>query len=100
MPSLREPLFELFCAIALAARPRFLTIQVAAISACVRVLYAEQFEIFFPIRALLCEWRRAEANFHPSDRAIAAEPGVFHVLEVFIAGNGPVAQRPFINGTP
>ena len=88
----------MLCAIALAAGPRFPTVQVTAISASMRVFYAEQFEIFFPIGALLCEWHRAEANFHPTDRAIVAEPGVFHVPEIFIAGNGTVSQRFFIDG--
>jgi hypothetical protein len=96
--SLREPFFELLCAIALAARPRFLTIQIATIFTCVRVFYAEQFEVFFPIGALLCEWRRAEANFHPTHGAIITQPGVFHVPEIFIAGDGTASQRFFING--
>jgi hypothetical protein len=95
---LSESLFELLCAIALTARPRFLTIQVATISACVRVFYAKQFEIFFPIGPFLCERRRAEANFHPAHGAIITQPGVFHVPEIFIAGDGTVSQRFFVNG--
>jgi hypothetical protein len=95
---LREPVFELFCAIALAACPRFLTIQVSAIFARVRVLHAEKFEVFFPVGAFLREWRVAEANFHPADRAIATQPGVFHVLEIFIASDGTMPQRPFVDG--
>lgn len=95
---LREPLFELFCAIAFAACPRFLTIQVSAIFARVRVLHAEKFKVFFPIGAFLREWRRAEANFHPADRAIVTQPGVFHVLEILIASDGTMPQRPFLNG--
>jgi hypothetical protein len=96
--SLREPFFELLCAIALAACPRFLTIQVATIFACVRVFYAKQFEIFFPIGPFLRERRRAEANFHPTHGAIITPSGVFHVPEIFIAGDGTVSQRFCING--
>jgi hypothetical protein len=97
-PCLRESLFELPCAIALAAGPRFPTIQVATIFTCVRVLYAKQFEVFFPIGPFLCKWCRAEANFHPTRGATITQPGVFHVPEIFIAGDGTVSQRFFING--
>jgi hypothetical protein len=96
---LSEPFFELLCAIAFATRPGFLTIQVAAIFARVRVLHGEQFEVFFPIGAFLRERRRAEANFYPADRAIVTQPGMFHVLEIFIAGDRTVPQRSLINGT-
>jgi hypothetical protein len=55
--ALSEPLFESPRAIASAARPRFLTIQVAAIFACVRVLNAQHFKVFFPIGTFLGQWR-------------------------------------------
>jgi hypothetical protein len=95
---LGELFFESLRAIALTARPWLLAIQVAAIFACMRILYAEQFEIFLPIGPFLCEWRRAETNFDPTDRAIAIEPGIFHIAEIFIASDGTASQRPFVNG--
>ena len=95
---LSEALFELSCAVAFAARPGFLTIQVAAISTGVRVLHAEQVEIFFPVRAFLREWRRAKANLYPSGGPIFTQPGVFHVPKIFIASDGAVAKRLFFNG--
>jgi hypothetical protein len=63
-----------------------------------RVFYAEQFEVFFPIGPFLRKWRRAEANFYPTHGAIVSEPGAFHIPEIFVAGDGAVPQRLFING--
>jgi hypothetical protein len=61
----------------------------------VRVFHAEQFEVFLPIGAFLGEWRRAEANFYPTDRAIVTQPGVFHILEIFVTGDRAMPQGPF-----
>src|ERR1700730_4494397 len=63
-----------------------------------RVLHAQQFEVFLPIRTFLRQWRRTETNFDPSDRTITTTPSVFHVFEIFVASDGALAQDPFING--
>ena len=60
-----EFFLQLFRAIAVAAGPQLYSILVPAIASRVRILYAEQFEIFFPIRTFFCERRIAEASFHP-----------------------------------
>src|SRR5580693_8525786 len=63
-----------------------------------RVLHAQQFEVLLPIRAFLRQWRRTETNLDPSYRTITTRPSVFHVFEIFVAGDGALAQGSFING--
>lgn len=95
---LSEPLFESLCAIASAACPWVLAVQVAAVFASVCVLNAEHFKIFFPIGTFLGEWCWAKANLYPTDHASLIDASVLHVLKIFVAGDRALSQRPFING--
>jgi hypothetical protein len=88
MASLGEPLLELLCAIAIAAGPRFFAIQVAAVFARVRVLYAQKLEILLPIGPFLLQRCRAETDFHPPNSAVVIEPGVLHIIQILIPGDG------------
>ena len=94
-----EPLLELLCAIAIAASPCFLAIQVAAVSARVRVFYAQKLEIFFPVGAFFSQRCRAETDFHPPNSAVVIEAGVFHIIQILIPGDGALTQCPFVNSS-
>jgi hypothetical protein len=58
----------------------------------VRVLHAEQIEKLLPVRAFLLQGCCAEAGFDPMNFTATPEPGLIHIPEVFITGNGPVSQ--------
>ena len=98
LPFLAQALFEAFGAIAVAARPGLGAVPVAAIFAIVRVFDAEEVEIFFPVRTLLLKRRRAETGFDPMGRAVVAEASLLHVVEVFVAGDGALAERVVADG--
>jgi len=67
-------------AIAVTARPRLRTVQIAAILAIVRVLDAEQLEIFLPIRPLLRQRRRTETGLHPVRHAVVTDVAAADVV--------------------
>jgi hypothetical protein len=99
MTSLGEPLLEVLCAIAIAAGPSVFAIQVAAVFTRVRVLYAQKLEILLPIGPFLLQRCRAETDFHPPNSAVVIEPGVFHIIQILISGDGTLTQRPFVNSS-
>ena len=93
-----EALFELFSAIAVRAGPRFGAVKIAAIPAAVSVFDTEEFEIFLPVRAFFGEWRGAKAGLDPVRRAIFGESRLFHVVDIFVAGDGTLAEGAFADG--
>jgi hypothetical protein len=98
LPFLSKPLFELTGAIAVAAGPKLRAVQVSAIFTRMRVLDTQQCEVFFPKITFFRQWRCTETNFDPSYRTITTKPSVFHVFEIFVAGDGAVSQGLFIDG--
>src|SRR6478672_3956637 len=64
-PLTAQSVFQLPRTIAIAACPRLDAVFVPAIPAGMRVLYAEELEIFFPIRSLFCQRRIAETGLDP-----------------------------------
>lgn len=97
-PLFLQPLLQLPRAITIAARPRLRAIFMPAIFPIVRVLDAEQLEIFFPIRTLLSQRRGAKTSFHPVSHAIVSHPGMLQIVNVFITGNRTASQRTVRNG--
>lgn len=62
-----------------------------------RVLHFQQIEILFPVRALLIQRRGAETGFDPMRNAILADAGLFHVVNIFVAGDGAAPQGTVAN---
>ena len=94
----REACFEFSRTITVAAGPRFLAVQVTTISTSVCILHAQEFEIRLPIRALFGQWLPAKTDFHPGDRVIDVHPCLFHIPEIFVSRNRPLAQRLVMDG--
>src|SRR5687768_14625855 len=91
-------LLQLRSAIALAARPRLLAILIPAFGAVMRILHLHQLEILLPIRPLFLQRRGTETDFHPADAAVAADAGVGHVAEVFIARHRAAPKGLVLDG--
>jgi hypothetical protein len=64
---------------------------IAAFATVVRVLYAREIEIFFPVRTLFLERGGAIADFNPACCLIFAEAGLLHVAQIFAFGYGSLA---------
>ena len=88
-----EFFFETTRAIAIATGPRLGTVPIAAIATGMGVLDADQLEILFPIGTLLGERRGAKAGFDPVRGAVLGDAGLAHVVQVFITGDGALAER-------
>jgi hypothetical protein len=58
-----------------------------------RVLHLHQLEELLPIRPLFVQRLAAVADFHPANRAVAADPGVGHVPQILPVGHRAAAQR-------
>jgi hypothetical protein len=97
---LLQTFFESLGAVAIRARPRFGAVLVPAIFAVVRVLDAQQFKKFFPVRPFLRQWCVAKAGLDPVCDAIRADPRVLQIVNVFIAGNRALAERAIGDGLP
>jgi len=91
-----EFFLQLFRAIAVAAGPKLCSVFMPAIAPRVRILYAEQFEILLPVRALFRERRLAEASFHPDRSFGFVYARLAHVVQILIAGNGAVPSEPLL----
>ena len=89
----RESLFKFLSAIAITAGPRFCSVFVAATAAGMCVLYAEQLEILFPVRAFLSERRIAKACLNPGGDTLIIYPSLLHVVHVFVACDGTFPKR-------
>ena len=61
------------------------------------VLYAEQLEILFPIRAFLSERRIAKARFNSGGDTVIVYPSLLHVIHVFVACNGTFPKRAIVD---
>ena len=86
--------FKVARAVALATSPRFLAVQVSTIPAGVRIFDAEQLKVLFPVRTLLRERRGTKTDFDPPRSTVLTHAGVVHVVQVFIARDGALTQRP------
>ena len=71
-----------------------------AILPVVRVFDLQQLKILFPIRTFFLERRGAIARLHPVRDAIFTDPRLFHVIDIFVTGNGAPTQRAVPNGLP
>src|ERR1044071_7384774 len=90
-------LFQLCRAIAFTAGPRFRSVLMPAISTRMCVLNARQVEIFFPIRSLLGQRRIAETGLHPPRHA-ALDPGLGHVMKIFVPRDRALAESAVLYG--
>ena len=97
-PRLIQLFLELPRTIAFTARPRFASIQVAAVSARVCILDAQQVKVILPIRPLFFEWTPTEADLHPARGPIASHTCLLHVMQVLIAGDRTFAESAALNG--
>ncbi len=79
--------FQSFRAVAVAARPRFAAVFVTAVFAIVRVLDAEQFEVFLPVRFLLLQWSGAVADFDPTNGLVRIKTRLLHIAKILISGD-------------
>jgi hypothetical protein len=93
-----ELLFEPRCAIAIAARPGFRPILIAALAPIMRILHAHQVEIFFPIRTLFQQRYRTVANLDPPRRLVWAKPRIIHVAQVFALRDGALSESFILDG--
>ncbi len=63
-----------------------------------RVLYAHQVEVFFPVRTFFLQRCRTVANLDPTCGLVRAKPGVVHVTQIFTLRNGPFAEGFVFDG--
>jgi len=90
-------LFQLLRAITIATRPRLRSIFVPAVSARVRVLNAQEFEIFLPIRPFFRERWIAKADLDPSRNSVFVDARLLHIMEVFVTGDRTASEGALIN---
>jgi bifunctional oligoribonuclease and PAP phosphatase NrnA len=64
----------------------------------VGVLDADDIEVFLPVGQLFLEGSVAVADFNPFSFAVVAQPGFFHVAQVFVASHGAGAERAGFDG--
>src|SRR6185436_10974286 len=72
-------------AVAIAARPRFFAVHIAAAAPRVSVLDLGEVEISLPVLALFGQGRRAIADLHPLHAPGLINAGLVHVAEVLAA---------------
>src|ERR1051325_59613 len=84
-------------AIAIAASPWFRAIFVAAVTPGVRVLDAEQVEIFFPVGPFFFQGGMAKTALDPADHTVLGYPGLLHVMQIFFASDRATAQCLGVN---
>jgi hypothetical protein len=89
--------FQLVRAIAIAARPCLGAVLVPAIPARVRVLYAQELEIFFPVRLFFRQRRIAKTGFDPGGDAVVIQARFVHVINVLVTGDGTFPKRAVID---
>ena len=71
----------------------------AAPASRVRVLHAEEIEVGLPIRPLLGERRGTEAGLHPLDPTVRERAGLFHVVEILVAGDRTRPERAIFDSS-
>ncbi len=91
LPCARKLLLQLPRAIAVAAGPRLGAVLMAAIPPGVRVFYAQELEVFLPVWPLLRQRRITKTDFHPAHRAVAPEPRLLHIVQIFFASDRAAA---------
>jgi hypothetical protein len=90
-------LFQPACAIAIAAGPRFGSVQVPAIISAMRIFDAEQLEIFFPVGTFLGEGRRAKTGFYPMGDTVFGHARLFDIIDILVSGNRALPQGAVLN---
>ena len=68
-----------------------------AILARVRVLYAQELEILFPVRLFFRQRRVAKTGFDPGGDAVVIQARFVHVINVLVAGDGTFPKRAVID---
>ena len=63
-----------------------------------RVFHTEKLEVLFPIRSLFLQRWIAETGFHPGRDAGLVDPRPLHIVLIFVAGDGTLAESLPING--
>jgi len=71
---------------------------VVASAAIMGILHSDEFEIIFPVRALLLKGRGAVADLDPAGRLVGKQPRIVHVAEVLTLRYRAFAQRTAIDG--
>ena len=84
---------------AIAARPSFGAVFMAAIAPRVGVLNPDKVEVFLPVRAFLLQGRCTIADFHPFGSSVFQQAGLFHIVEIFVAGDRPAPETTLLNGS-
>ena len=95
----RRARFEARGAVAVAARPRLVPVQVAAAAARVRVLDFLEVKELFPVLALFGQRRRAVADLDPLHAAVVELARGVHVAEVLVAGDRSASERAVVDRT-
>jgi len=90
--------FEAPGAIAIATGPWLGPIPIAAIAAGMSILDAKQLEIFLPILPLFGERRGAKTGLNPMRDAVLGDARLAHVVKIFVARDGALAERAGVNG--
>ena len=62
------------------------------------VFDAEKVEVFFPVRTFFSEWRDAKTGFHPVGGAVVCEARLLHVVDIFVASDGALAECAVADG--
>jgi len=81
----RQPFFEPFRTIAIAARPRFGPVFVTTITTRMRVFHRQEIKIFFPIGTLFLKRGVTKASFYPMRLALGIHARHLHVVQVLVA---------------
>jgi hypothetical protein len=89
--------FESLGAITIATSPRLRSVFVPAVSARVRVLNAEEVEIYFPIGPFFRQRRIAKTDLDPSRNSVFVDAGLLHIMEVFVPGDRTATEGAVIN---
>jgi hypothetical protein len=64
---------------------------ITAFATIMRILYACEIEVLFPIRTLFLQRGRAVTDFYPASCVIFAEAGLLHIAQIFALGDGSLA---------
>ena len=83
-----ERCFQLLRAVAVGAGPRLSAVLVPTIAPRVGIFDVDELEVLLPVRPLLLEGLRTEADFHPLCASIGEESRLLHVVQVLVAGDG------------
>src|SRR6266404_7783885 len=92
LPRTAKFFFQPQRAMTIAAGPRFCSIFVPATTSRVRVLYAWQIEVFFPVWAFFRQRRITETGFNPRHDPGSVPTRLLHVVHVLVASDRAAAE--------